>query len=121
MITCPICQKEVLEIYTSGERSRVLQQIPEESGQDFNCPTLVQTNDIFLEPHYGRRTNQGCHPEYIALVMPFSVIWTEGRNKIEVTLWHVPPVSGEICYQGEGDYQEFIKIAKKFNNLRAFA
>jgi len=116
MITCPFCNSFV-EIAENKSHNHLYDDEPD----DFNCPTQVHVGEGLLESHYARRTGQGTHPEYVVLVMPFSVIWIEGLNKIEVIMWRETPTNSELSYQGRGDRQEFIRIAKKFNNLRAFA
>lgn len=119
MITCPFCNN-LVEVAENQSHAHLYDDEPD----DFKCPIQVEyttIHGVIKESHYARRTNQGWYPEHISLIMPFSVIWTKGPNKIEVTLWHAPPLNGEVYYQGVGDYQEFIRITKKFNNLRAFA
>lgn len=116
MITCPFCNK-LVEIAENKSHNHLYDDEPD----DFSCPTMVQTGPDIIESHYIRRTLQGSLPEHMAIVMPFSVIWTTGTNKIEVTHWTRAPTNGRVFYQRAGDYEQFVKTTLKFNNLKAFA
>src|SRR5208282_5722448 len=113
MITCPFCDK-LVEVAENSSHNHLYDNEPD----DFICPTRVTLSGDVGYSHYYRQTNQGWFPRYTALVLPFSVNWDEGPQTINV--WHWARGDHGKYYEGHGDFHEFVRIAKRFHNLRAF-
>jgi len=127
MITCPLCQKEVLYNpgYVQAQGLTVNlehETLEDDRTDDFYCPTFVPLFRGHSVSHYTRRTLHGCWPEYQLVAPPFQLIWHEGKNDLNIFnnlqrgAWPNQPWKS---YQ-HMTFPDVIRLAKQLHTFRAF-
>ncbi len=128
MITCPICEKEVA---TPSMIPGTGKPLSDDSKGDFSCPTYVQVRPGIRWCHYTRFTRHyTAKPSYTimqAIIPPFEILWHTDDKSLEVEEFfnfddktHL--FDYKLVYQkDEANYQDFLDVIKRFQNLRVFA
>jgi hypothetical protein len=125
MITCPFCNKLVNLDNTVHRANAPIINLEDNATDDFWCPTNVETYNDFWWCHYSRVTTQGGYPMYEAIVPPFDIRWWDGENRILVRQFGIDPTDFRIhrlIYEAYyTDYNGFLTMCERFQNLRVFS
>jgi hypothetical protein len=119
MITCPLCQQPV---YKVDEDPTTRVAVQEDETVDFFCDTYV---NVANGRRWGHYFCSGL--TYEALIPPF-VITLYGDSKLLkvrrirlVPMTYPAQVISPIYEASNGDFEKFIKLCRRFNNLKVFS
>jgi len=120
MITCPLCQKTLLQYPLNGNYNLSI-----DYPDDFHCATNIKVSEDHVWCHFDRSTIRNNYIEYIAIVPPFRITWVEDRNHLLVEQFSITK-SGKInltfTYSKENAlFQNFINTCQRFEKLRVFS
>jgi hypothetical protein len=123
MITCPFCQQPVISLHHEPQQVDSLKYLSDGDHSNFYCSTKVDIIKMTEWPHYQRGGYVGheIHGHwYQALVPPFRITWWDKNNFIKVQQFGGQSFTSTY-EKFDTDWEGFLKICQRFQNLRAFA
>ena len=122
MITCPLCDREVLEWSSDGYPGEPL---PDDSPASFTCPAMETLFVGHRSSHYTRQTKMyGGQHQYILMAPPFQVVWLNGSKNLVI---YDNAGAGKMTFpikpfheQEKVEWEEVLHWALRLRNLKAF-
>jgi hypothetical protein len=118
MITCPFCQKHVLD-----QETMYL-----EDGNNvtpFYCPTYVEVAPGRRWCHYHRNVLPTGYLRYEAVIPPFVLLWYPGIKLVKVEQFKFSDPDNwnqeMLLHEHATTLEDFLHLCNRFQNLRAFS